>query len=91
MLTLSPSATQAVTTIIGNQSEAPTAGLRIGGAAPEYTVSVVPTPSDEDILVEQDGARVYLSGAAALALDDKMLEARVDDGGALTFSLAAQA
>jgi Fe-S cluster assembly iron-binding protein IscA len=90
MLTLSPAATEAVAAIVGRQSDSASAGLRIGGTTRDYTVAVVTSPEPQDVVVEEGAARVYLDETVAAALDDKMLEAQVDDAGALSFGLAPQ-
>ena len=41
-------------------------------------------------MVEQDGATVYLDENASLLLDDKVLDAAVDDEGRVEFGLAQQ-
>ncbi len=90
MLTLSPTATAVVTSIVGQQSAQPTAGLRIGNEGDQYTVAVVEAPAADDVVIEKDGARVFLDGEVAPSLDDRQLEAQVDEAGAVSFGLAAQ-
>ncbi|TAJ48114.1 MAG: Fe-S cluster assembly protein HesB [Herbiconiux sp.] len=65
-------------------------GLRISSAEDgnEFQVAVAPHPEPDDQVVESSGARVYIDEAAAVALDDKILDAQVDAEGAVRFSLA---
>jgi Fe-S cluster assembly iron-binding protein IscA len=90
MLTLSPSAADAVTGLLSQRSDSPTAGIRIDGDAPEYAVTLVPAPAADDVVIEQSGARVYLTDSAAAGLSDRVLDARVNEAGALSFTLGVQ-
>ena len=45
----------------------------------------------DDQVLEEDGARVFLEETAAVTLDDKVLDATVDEGGGVQFSIAPQA
>ncbi|WP_440708891.1 Fe-S cluster assembly protein HesB [Herbiconiux sp. YIM B11900] len=65
-------------------------GLRIAStpAGDNFEVAVAPHPEPSDQVVETAGARVYLEPVAATALDDKVLDAQVDEQGAVRFSLA---
>ena len=44
----------------------------------------------EDLVVEQGGATVYLDQSAAELLDDKVLDAAVDQSGKVEFALGLQ-
>jgi len=93
MLTLTENAATAVKTIVSRGPDADTAGLRIHGAgdpAAGFALTVTGGPDAADAVVESDGARVFLDAAASLALDDQVLDAQVDDQGAVHFALAAQ-
>lgn len=94
MLTLTDNATAIVSTLVSRQSEAPDAGLRIhstatpgtdGGARLAVLVTADPEPQDQ--VVEVSGARLFLDEGAATALDDKVLDAGVDDEGAVSFAV----
>lgn len=93
MLFLTENATEVIRAI-GRQPEAPdSAGLRI--AAPsdgseKLTVAAASTPEEGDQVMEQEGARVFLEPEAAALLDNMVLDARVQDDGAVQFELAAQ-
>jgi hypothetical protein len=47
-------------------------------------------PNKADQIVEDQGARVFLEPDAALMLDDKVLDATVDEDSGVKFPLAAQ-
>ena len=69
-------------------------GLRImsqdeGG--PAFQVTLAENPTDGDQVIETEGARVFLEPGAAVALDDKSLDAQVDDEGTVAFTLAERA
>ena len=94
MLTLTDNATAIVTTLVTRQSEAPDAGLRIhstaaqeagGGARLAVLVTTVPEPEDQ--IVEVSGTRLFLDEAASAALEDKILDAGVDDEGSVSFAV----
>ncbi|MBW1638485.1 MULTISPECIES: Fe-S cluster assembly protein HesB [Microbacterium] len=97
MLTLTDNASAIVATLVNRQSDADDAGLRIHtaettGPAGEsrLAVVVVPTPEPQDQVIQVPGARVYLEEGAAIALDDKVLDAGVDDEGAVSFAVLPQ-
>lgn len=96
MLTLTENAETIATTIVAQQSDDPTAGLRIqsSGAAeqeqPRFAVTVAPAPEPGDDVVEGVGCRVFLEHDASTALNDKVLDAGVDAQGAVSFTLLPQ-
>ncbi len=92
MLTLTDNASLIVKTI-ADQSESPATGLRItseDAQEPAFAISTATGPEPEDQVLEQDGAQVYLDTSAATQLDDKVLDAAVDDSGNVQFALAVQ-
>lgn len=92
MLILTENATAVVKGIADQIPEA--TGLRItGGPASEPSLEVAPAPAAEpgDAVIEQEGATVWLDESAALLLDDKILDARVDEEGRVEFGLGQQA
>lgn len=96
MLTLTDNAEAVVSTIVHNQGEGEDAGLRIqtaeaAGPAGEtrFAVHVVPAPEADDIVVSGTG-KVFLEEQAAEALTDKVLDAGVDDQGAVSFTIMPQ-
>ena len=91
MLQLTENATTIVKSI-AEQVEA--TGLRITAEGqPEQTFGLVAATGAEpdDQVVEQDGATIYLDAEAATQLDDKVLDAGVDESGNAQFALAVQA
>ena len=92
MLTLTPNAS-AVVKQIADQTSGDGSGLRISQQAPDTpTLDVEPTdaPQPGDQVVEADGARVFLEEQAARTLDDKVLDAQVDQTGGVQFSISVQ-
>jgi iron-sulfur cluster assembly protein len=91
MLILTDNATAVVKGIADQVPEA--TGLRItGGPGAEPSLEVAPASAAEpgDAVVEQEGASVFLDEAAAQLLDDKVLDARVDQEGQVEFGLGQQ-
>jgi Fe-S cluster assembly iron-binding protein IscA len=93
MLVLTKQAVDVIQTLTTG-TEAPDAvGLRIASTndGPErFKVSAASNPERGDQLVESEGARVYLEPEAAIALEDKILDAQVDDQGTVQFMLDTQ-
>ncbi|MGO2052753.1 Fe-S cluster assembly protein HesB [Arthrobacter sp. MYb211] len=94
MLTLTDQADTIVTAIVTNQSEAADAGLRIhqseGAGAPNeaaFAVQIVPAPEPADVVVRGEGSPVYLDELITDELDDKVLDAAVDEQGAVSFQI----
>ncbi|KQQ01533.1 MULTISPECIES: hypothetical protein [unclassified Rathayibacter] len=93
MLTLTDSASTIVTTITSQTDTPAEGGLRISGDdldARNFAVAVAAAPETTDAVVEQGGARVFLDVAASVALEDKVLDAQVDDSGAVSFGVTPQ-
>ncbi|HEV2752538.1 MAG TPA: hypothetical protein VGV36_01745 [Solirubrobacteraceae bacterium] len=96
MLTLTPTASEAIRLLIEQvPTEEDTVGMRIApGEAPgegtALELSLVQAPEDADETVEEAGATVYLEPGAAQLLDDKVLDAEVDDDG-IAFQLLDRA
>jgi len=93
MLTLTETATSAVKAIIDGTPDAAGGGLRIGQGTedqPGFAVSVVATPAPGDSTVESGGAKVFLEPAAAAILDDRALDAQIENG-SVTFAIVPQA
>jgi iron-sulfur cluster assembly protein len=88
MLTLSPSAVEAVDVILHSSPEVPDdAGLRIGTTGDsQLTIGIAPEPAPGDQVIEDGGARVFVDAAAAPALDDAQLDAR-NEGDQIAFAL----
>lgn len=75
MLTITQTAAVAINTLVSDSQMPAGAGLRI--AQPEGSdlleFSVAPGPAEEDTVVEQAGASVFLEPVAAQAVEDKVL------------------
>lgn len=98
MLTLTDNATLIVSTLVSRQSDAPDAGLRIHSAEAPSTdgsarlaVNVAADPEPLDQIVDVSGTRLFLDEAAVVALDDKVLDAGVDEAGAVSFAVMPKA
>jgi len=95
VLTLTENASNIVRTITEQQTGTTAAGLRIstdagvGPAAFAITTAAEPEPGDQ--VVEKDGATIFLDGPASEQLDDKVLDAGIDQAGDVKFSLGFQA
>ncbi len=94
MLTLTENANNVVKHIVEQSAENGEAGLRISQDAPDSpALHVMPTeapqPGDQ-VLEEEAGARVFLEETAAVTLDDKVLDAQIDQSGGVQFTIAVQ-
>lgn len=90
MLTLTENASNVVKKITAQTPGADGGGLRIStsdAASHDLTVAVLPAPQPQDEVVESAGALVFLEENAAVALSDKVLDAEVDEAGAVRFAL----
>ena len=93
MLTLTENASTVVKTIVDQSLEAQEAGLRISQDAvdsPALHVIATEAPLPGDQVLEEAGARVFLEETAAESLDDKVLDAQVDENGGVQFSITPQ-
>jgi iron-sulfur cluster assembly protein len=93
VLTLTENANNVVKNIVEQSSASSEAGLRISQDAPDSpALHVMPTeaPQPGDQIVEEEGARVFLEETAAVTLDDKILDAQVDQSGGVQFTIANQ-
>lgn len=94
MLALTENAVHAVKEIVSSSEQAPeTGGLRVVadrvGAQANLELSVAALPGEDDEVVEEHGARVFLDPEAALLLDDKVLDASIEQN-QVAFTLADQ-
>ncbi|MEJ1155176.1 MULTISPECIES: Fe-S cluster assembly protein HesB [Microbacterium] len=91
MLTLTPTAAEAVKNIVSRVPQIDDGGVRIRDTGGEsgFELSVTPTPETEDTVVVTDGARVFLDSKAAVALDDRVLDAELAGDGSVRFALSA--
>lgn len=92
MLTVTDNAVAAIRSLT-DQPEVPDGtGLRIATdpTAGSLQLSLAPEPHDGDQVVDNSGAKLFLDSDAALLLNDKALDASVDDQGTVQFALAEQ-
>lgn len=94
MLVLTPAAAEVVKAVTTAPQVPDGAGLRIASPASEdageLQVTAVEAPAEHDQVLESDGARVFLEPTAATYLNDKVLDAQVDEQGGASFTLAQQ-
>jgi Fe-S cluster assembly iron-binding protein IscA len=94
VLTLTENANNVVKTIVEQASHSSEAGLRISQDAPDSpALHVMPTEAPQPgdtVLEEETGARVFLEETAKETLDDKILDAQVDESGGVQFTIAVQ-
>ncbi len=96
MLVLTEAAAAAVKALTATPPLPQGAGLRIASSAPEpetpgtLEVSAAVGPSEHDLVLEAAGAHLYLEPKAAALLEDKVLDAQVDQDGQAHFSLGVQ-
>ena len=87
MLTLTTDAQKAVAVLSRSTVASHSPGLRICRRPdrPTFSVKRAVVPEETDLVVERDGARVYLGPIAALRFRDGVLDVRRDDLGRLQF------
>jgi iron-sulfur cluster assembly protein len=93
MLTLTDSAASVVKTIIERTPDVTDAALRISASeagATDLSLAVATEAEPNDTLVESAGAKVFVEQNAALVLEDKVLDAKIDEEGGVRFSIDVQ-
>jgi Fe-S cluster assembly iron-binding protein IscA len=95
LLALTDRAVEAVKDIVSSSSEvSETGGLRLSaervGSQASFKLTVAPRPAQDDAVIEEHGARVFVDPDAAALLDDKMLDATVDQN-QVAFTVVDQA
>jgi len=90
MLTVTDNAAAAIRSLTTQPDVPEGAGLRIAtdAAAGALQLSVSAEPHEGDQVVNESGARLFLDSEAAMLLDDKALDATVDEQGSVQFALA---
>lgn len=97
MLTLTDRAQSSIRQILVQNDLPDSAGLRIvnepvaPGGEEQLGLTLAALPAEDDAVVEEGGARVFLDQGAAQVLDDKTLDAGADAEGMVQFALTAQA
>ena len=96
MLAITETAATAINRLAASQEQPDEAGVRIAAretadldAPDSLKLSVVEGPSDDDQVVDEHGAHVFLEPHAASYLDDKLLDADID-GHQVRFVVSAQ-
>ena len=94
MLALTDNAVEAIEQIVSaSEVDSEARGMRVVAerAATEtyFQLSVVPLPAEDDEVIEEEGARIFLDPEAALLLDDKVLDVGVERE-QLAFTIANQ-
>ena len=94
MLALTDRAVQTVKEIVSaSDVTTGTAGLRMAaepaGPQTNLQLSIVALPAEDDEVIEEHGARLFLAPEAAQLLDDKVLDVNVERG-QVAFTLADQ-
>jgi Fe-S cluster assembly iron-binding protein IscA len=93
MLVLTPTAVAVVNNLTTATDRPEGAGLRISAenrGEGGLLVEITPGPAENDQVLSGSGARVFLDPNAATYLDDKVLDANLDDEGGATFLLGTQ-
>ena len=93
MLALTDNAVEAVKGIVSSSEEVPeSGGVRVvagrSGTEPNFELSVVSLPGEDDEVIEEHGARLFLDPDAA-SLKDKVLDASVEQN-RVAFTLVDQ-
>jgi len=91
---LTDDAVQAVRDIVSASGDlAETGGLRMvaerSGIQTSVALSVVPLPAEDDEVIEEEGARVFLEPKAAALLEDKVLDISFEED-QVAFTIADQ-
>ena len=84
MLALTDSAVEAVKGIVSSSEQtAETGGIRLvadhAGAQVNFQLSVAALPGEDDEVIEEQGARLFLDPEASSLLEDKLLDATVEE------------
>jgi iron-sulfur cluster assembly protein len=83
VLAITENAAEAIQAIVASSPDAPSeAGLRIAASPGEerknLELTIAAIPAEDDEIVEEHGAQVFLDPEAASYLEDKVLEAHVE-------------
>lgn len=93
MLAITENAAEAIQTIVASSPGPEKGGLRIlarsEGEQEKLELTIAAIPAEDDEVVEEHGAHVFLDPEAASYLDDKVLDARVE-GNQVGFALLEQ-
>ena len=96
MLVLTEAAAEVVKSVTSTPQTPDGTGLRIASAAPEpedpgvLQLTAAAGPGENDQVIEAAGVRVFVEPQAAAYLDDKVLDAQLDEQGTAHFTLGTQ-
>ena len=92
MLTLTTAAAAEIRSIVERPEVPDGGGLRIANdpAAGSLTLSLAAMPAEDDKVLDDSGARVFLDPQAAAILDDKTLDVTADGDQGAQFAIAPQ-
>jgi iron-sulfur cluster assembly protein len=90
MLTLTPNAASAIRALVDGSDLPDAGGLRIADdpAGASLTLTLAAVPAEDDQVLDEMGARVFLAPQAATMLDNKVLDAATDGEGHLQFGVS---
>jgi iron-sulfur cluster assembly protein len=91
MLTITQNAAEAIRAIVESTEVPDQGGIRISiaqqnGAQASLELAISPAPMEGDEVLEEEGAHVFLDELAAVALDDKSLDAQIE-GDQISFGI----
>jgi iron-sulfur cluster assembly protein len=95
-LTLTDNAVEAVKEIVASApGDQDSSGMRIVASETDegrasFELSIASVPGEDDEVIEEQGARVFLESSASDMLDDKSLDARVGSDRQIAFLIGDQ-
>lgn len=92
MLTMTDKAAEMIRTLTSQPGVPEDVGLRMSvqeGEEGTLTLSLQ-SPQPDDVVIDDAGARVFIEQDAAPLVEDRALDAQVDDDGGLSFLLGSQ-
>ncbi|GAA4203507.1 hypothetical protein GCM10022252_61210 [Streptosporangium oxazolinicum] len=93
MLTLTDTAAQVIRDLSSQVTDSPDTGVRISSQSDgtgSLVLSIAEHPESADKVVESEGARIFLDPQVVDMLDDKSLDADVDERGGVAFLVTEQ-
>lgn len=91
MLALTENVTEIVKTLTAEVPEISALRIATEGDGESLSVSPADHAESDDLVLEQDGATVYVDAPASELLADKVLDGAVDEEGNIQFALGQQA
>ena len=89
MVVITENAVMVIRDLAAQEGSLQTAGVRIAAdpSGDSLTIETVDQPAQGDRVVENQGARLFLDSDAAELLEDKALDASVDEEGDVQFAV----